>query len=91
MNPYFAITMENQGQWTRVHTHESTTFVQVTGRKGWLFGDSLAFEQTDQILSGEGDMKAAKGPIKDSILGIACHLILGGITNQALTVRKSHV
>lgn len=57
--------MENRGQWARMHTHEEAVYTQVTGRKGWIFGDQWAFQGTQ--LANEGSARGG-GPVQDSIL-----------------------
>jgi hypothetical protein len=40
------ISLSQRGQYYPMHTHMSAMFVQVTGRKGWVFGNPSTFPRT---------------------------------------------
>jgi len=63
---FSSASLMSQGQWTRMHTHQETMFVQVSGRKGWVFGDSVAW--VGEALDGVGP---GGGPITDDLFSLS--------------------
>lgn len=67
---HFIMSMSTRGQWAGMHSHNSTLFVQVAGRKGWVLGDSEAWADLDIHGVGVGNA-ILNEPISESYLSHA--------------------